>query len=90
MRNFLQLHIIPNVLTKFEIGSVVLMDELDQLVTAKKDDVYDFFNWPNFSKSKLVVIAVSNTHDLPDRVMPAKVLSRMGKQRVHSDVRSGL
>jgi Cdc6-like AAA superfamily ATPase len=26
--------------------SVVLMDELDKLVTAKQDVVYNFFNWP--------------------------------------------
>ncbi|KAG8963633.1 Origin recognition complex, subunit 1 [Tulasnella sp. 425] len=61
---------------------VVLMDELDQLVTAKQDVVYNFFNWPNLANSRLVVIAVSNTHDLPERVMSGKVRSRLGMEKI--------
>jgi origin recognition complex subunit 1 len=59
--------------------SVVLMDELDQLVTPKQDVVYNFFNWPTLVGSKLVVIAVANTMDLPERVMTGRVRSRLGK-----------
>jgi origin recognition complex subunit 1 len=59
--------------------SVVLMDELDQMVTAKQDVVYNFFNWPNLPESNLIVIAVANTHDLPERTMSAKVRSRLGE-----------
>jgi origin recognition complex subunit 1 len=59
--------------------SVVLMDELDQLVTAKQDVVYNFFNWPTIAGSRLVVIAVANTMDLPERVMTGRVRSRLGK-----------
>ena len=59
--------------------SIVLMDELDQLLTTKQEVVYNFFNWPNLPNSRLVVIAVSNTHDLPERVMSAKVKSRLGE-----------
>lgn len=54
------------------------MDELDQLVTAKQDVVYNFFNWPTIANSKLVVIAVANTMDLPERVMTGRVRSRLG------------
>jgi hypothetical protein len=54
------------------------MDELDQLVTAKQDVVYNFFNWPTIAASKLVVIAVANTMDLPERVMSGRVRSRLG------------
>jgi origin recognition complex subunit 1 len=54
------------------------MDELDQLVTAKQDVVYNFFNWPTIAGSKLVVIAVANTMDLPERVMSGRVRSRLG------------
>lgn len=60
------------------MDSVVLMDELDQLVTAKQDVVYNFFNWPTLVGSKLVVIAVANTMDLPERVMTGRVRSRLG------------
>ena len=57
------------------------MDELDQLLTSKQDVIYNFFNWPSLAASKLIVIAVANTHDLPERVMSAKVRSRLGRQK---------
>ncbi|KAF8323765.1 P-loop containing nucleoside triphosphate hydrolase protein [Clavulina sp. PMI_390] len=61
---------------------IVLMDELDQLVTAKQDVVYNFFNWPTLPNSKLIVLAVANTMDLPERAMSGKVRSRLGMFRV--------
>jgi origin recognition complex subunit 1 len=54
------------------------MDELDQLMTAKQDVVYNFFNWPTLAGSKLVVLAVANTMDLPERAMTGRVRSRLG------------
>ncbi|KAF8557656.1 P-loop containing nucleoside triphosphate hydrolase protein [Imleria badia] len=62
---------------------VVLMDELDQLVTTKQDVVYNFFNWPTLAGSRLVVIAVANTMDLPERVMTGRVRSRLGMTRIN-------
>ncbi|KAH8991280.1 P-loop containing nucleoside triphosphate hydrolase protein [Lactarius akahatsu] len=62
---------------------VVLMDELDQLMTAKQDVVYNFFNWPTLAGSKLVVLAVANTMDLPERVMSGRVRSRLGMVRIN-------
>ncbi|PVF93593.1 P-loop containing nucleoside triphosphate hydrolase protein [Serendipita vermifera] len=62
---------------------IVLMDELDQLVTTKQDVVYNFFNWPNLTGSKLIVLAVANTHDLPERALSAKVRSRLGMVRIN-------
>ncbi|KAH9481151.1 Origin recognition complex subunit 1 [Psilocybe cubensis] len=62
---------------------VVLMDELDQLVTPKQEVVYNFFNWPTMAGSKLVVIAVANTMDLPERVMTGRVRSRLGMTRIN-------
>ncbi|KAF9022267.1 P-loop containing nucleoside triphosphate hydrolase protein [Hymenopellis radicata] len=62
---------------------IVLMDELDQLVTTKQDVVYNFFNWPTIADSKLIVIAVANTHDLPERVMTGRVRSRLGMVRTN-------
>lgn len=59
------------------------MDELDQLVTSKQDVIYNFFNWPSLARSKLIVIAVANTHDLPERVMSGKVRSRLGGYPYH-------
>ncbi|KAJ3294697.1 Origin recognition complex, subunit 1 [Borealophlyctis nickersoniae] len=52
---------------------VVLMDELDLLVTKKQTVIYNFFEWPNLPHSRLIVIAVANTMDLPERMLSNKV-----------------
>jgi Cdc6-like AAA superfamily ATPase len=62
---------------------VVLMDELDVLVTKKQHVLYNFFDWPNRPASKLIVIAVANTMDLPERMLSAKVSSRLGLTRIN-------
>jgi len=67
--------------------SVVLMDELDQLMTSKQDVVYNFFNWPTLAGSKLVVLAVANTMDLPERVMSGRVRSRLGRPLSHGSLK---
>ncbi|KAH8826677.1 P-loop containing nucleoside triphosphate hydrolase protein [Flagelloscypha sp. PMI_526] len=64
-------------------ATVVLMDELDQMVTPKQDVIYNFFNWPTLVNSKLVVIAVANTMDLPERHLTARVRSRLGMTRIN-------
>ncbi|ODV69483.1 hypothetical protein HYPBUDRAFT_164109 [Hyphopichia burtonii NRRL Y-1933] len=61
---------------------VVLMDELDQIVTARQNVMYNFFNWPTYANSKLIVIAVANTMDLPERVLSNKISSRLGLRRI--------
>ncbi|KAJ3325849.1 Origin recognition complex, subunit 1 [Boothiomyces sp. JEL0866] len=61
---------------------VVLMDELDLLVTKKQTVVYNFFDWPNLAHSRLIVIAVANTMDLPERMLSNKVSSRLGLTRM--------
>ncbi|CAK9782561.1 P-loop containing nucleoside triphosphate hydrolase protein [Cutaneotrichosporon oleaginosum] len=60
---------------------VVLMDELDQLLTAKQDVVYNFFNWPAMRDSQLFVIAIANRMDLPQH-LATKIKSRLGLQTV--------
>lgn len=54
------------------------MDELDQLLTAKQDVVYNFFNWPTMRDSQLFVIAIANRMDLPQH-LAAKIKSRLGR-----------
>lgn len=61
---------------------IVLMDELDQIVTKKQNVMYNFFNWPTYANSKLIVIAVANTMDLPERVLSNKISSRLGLRRI--------
>ena len=59
------------------------MDELDQLLTAKQDVVYNFFNWPTMRDSQLFVIAVANRMDLPQH-LAAKIKSRLGEHHPSS------
>ncbi|ODQ78885.1 hypothetical protein BABINDRAFT_162552 [Babjeviella inositovora NRRL Y-12698] len=61
---------------------VVLMDELDQVVTKSQAVLYNFFNWPTYANLKLIVIAVANTMDLPERLLSNKVSSRLGLIRI--------
>jgi origin recognition complex subunit 1 len=61
---------------------VVLMDELDQIVTKRQNVMYNFFNWPTYRYLKLIVVAVANTMDLPERVLSNKISSRLGLRRI--------
>ncbi|KAL3431401.1 P-loop containing nucleoside triphosphate hydrolase protein [Aspergillus tetrazonus] len=64
------------------ISCVVLMDELDQLVTKNQSVMYNFFNWPALRHSRLIVLAVANTMDLPERTLSNKISSRLGLTRI--------
>lgn len=64
------------------VPCVVLMDELDQLVTKNQNVMYNFFNWPNLRHSRLIVLAVANTMDLPERTLSNKISSRLGLTRI--------
>ncbi|ETN42071.1 uncharacterized protein HMPREF1541_04010 [Cyphellophora europaea CBS 101466] len=64
------------------VPCVVLMDELDQLVTRNQSVMYNFFNWPALRHSRLIVLAVANTMDLPERTLSNKISSRLGLTRI--------
>lgn len=59
---------------------VVLVDELDYMMTKDQTVLYNFFDWPGRSK-KLTVVGIANTMDLPERLEP-KVRSRLGPERL--------
>jgi len=66
---------------------VVLVDEIDYLVTNNQLVLYNLFDWPiraiqSCSKRRLVVLGVSNTLNLPERLKP-RVRSRIGSQRCY-------
>ena len=61
------------------VPCVVLMDELDQLATKNQSIMYNFFNWPSMPHSRLIVLAVANTMDLPERTLSNKISSRLGE-----------
>ncbi|XP_071130822.1 origin recognition complex subunit 1-like [Mytilus edulis] len=61
---------------------VMLADELDLLWTRKQDVMYNLFDWPSQRHARLVVLAVANTMDLPERIMMKRVASRIGLTRM--------
>lgn len=62
--------------------TVLLIDEIDYLVTKSQAVVYQLFDWPLLAESKLVLLTISNTMDLPERLMP-RVASRLGLARLN-------
>ena len=60
---------------------ILIIDEVDCLINQKQTLLYNIFNWTTYSKSKLIVISISNTLDLPQRLIP-KVQSRIGTNKI--------
>ena len=63
--------------TDDKLPTVLLADELDLLWTRKQTVLYNLFDWPTRQHAKLIVLAVANTMDLPEKVMMNKVASRL-------------
>ncbi|XP_056388208.1 origin recognition complex subunit 1 isoform X2 [Hyla sarda] len=61
---------------------VLLVDELDLLWTRKQNVMYSLFDWPTRKHAKLIVLAIANTMDLPERIMMNRVASRLGLTRM--------
>ncbi|KFQ05417.1 Origin recognition complex subunit 1, partial [Leptosomus discolor] len=62
--------------------TVLIVDELDLLWTRKQNVMYNLFDWPTQKHSKLVILAIANTMDLPERIMMNRVASRLGLTRM--------
>ncbi|XP_077133990.1 origin recognition complex subunit 1 [Ranitomeya variabilis] len=62
--------------------TVLLVDELDLLWTRKQNVMYSLFDWPTRKRAKLIVLAIANTMDLPERMMMNRVASRLGLTRM--------
>ncbi len=65
------------------IPTVFLVDELDMLCKKKQTVLYNIFEWPSRPSSRLIIMAVANTMDLPERDMDMRVISRLGLNRLH-------
>ncbi|KAJ1461059.1 P-loop containing nucleoside triphosphate hydrolase protein [Pelagophyceae sp. CCMP2097] len=76
--------------------TIVLLDELDFMVTRTQAVLYNLFEWPSRKRSRLAIIGpwrarhgagrrralgIANTMDLPERLVP-KVRSRLGARRI--------
>ncbi|KFV58501.1 Origin recognition complex subunit 1 [Tyto alba] len=62
--------------------TVMVVDELDLLWTRKQNVMYNLFDWPTQKHSKLIILAIANTMDLPERIMMNRVASRLGLTRM--------
>ena len=51
------------------------------LCNRKQSVLYNIFDWPSKPEGKLIIIAIANTMDLPERVMMGRVSSRLGLTR---------
>jgi len=60
---------------------VLIIDEIDCLINKKQMLIYNIFNWAHYPSSKLIIISISNTLDLPEKLIP-KISSRMGNNRL--------
>eukprot|EP00931_Biecheleriopsis_adriatica_P101294 TRINITY_DN76464_c0_g1_i1.p1 TRINITY_DN76464_c0_g1~~TRINITY_DN76464_c0_g1_i1.p1 ORF type:complete len:949 (+),score=181.62 TRINITY_DN76464_c0_g1_i1:32-2878(+) len=61
---------------------VLLIDEVDALVTQAQSVLYRLFDWLSRPGARLAVVAIANTMDLPERLLP-RVASRLGMLRVN-------
>ncbi|CAL8469764.1 g9306 [Coccomyxa elongata] len=61
--------------------TVVLVDEMDLLITKKQQVLYNLCEWPTRPGARLAVVGIANTLDLPERLLP-RIASRLGGRRV--------
>ena len=60
---------------------ILVVDEIDFLINKNQKALYNLFNWTTYPYSKLILISISNTLDLPNRFLP-KIRSRMGNNKI--------
>ncbi|CAM6124778.1 unnamed protein product [Calypogeia fissa] len=49
---------------------LLILDEMDYLITRDQSVLYDLFRFPTLSNSRLVLIGIANAFDLTDRLLP--------------------
>lgn len=60
---------------------VLVLDEMDVLMTRKQKVLYDMLEWPTRKNARMAVIGIANTMDLPERMLP-RLGSRLGLNRL--------
>ncbi|KAF8073069.1 ORC1A [Scenedesmus sp. PABB004] len=62
-------------------STIIVLDEIDMLLTRDQAVLYQLFDWPATPGSRLAVIGISNTHDLDARVLP-RIASRLDQAKL--------
>jgi len=55
---------------------VLLIDEIDSLVTQGQTVLYQLFDWMSLPNARLALVSIANTMDLPERLLP-RISSRL-------------
>jgi origin recognition complex subunit 1 len=55
---------------------IIIIDELDYMLTREQKELYEIFNWSQYDESHLTIIGISNTINLPQKLLP-KIASRI-------------
>jgi len=62
--------------------TVLVIDEVDCLMAEGQSVLYRLFEWLSKPRARLAVVAIANTMDLPERMLP-RVASRLGVLRTN-------
>ncbi|CAN8067275.1 unnamed protein product [Agarophyton chilense] len=66
---------------KRESSIILILDEMDVLMSRKQKVLYDMLEWPTRKNARMAVIGIANTMDLPERMLP-RLGSRLGLNRL--------
>lgn len=62
---------------------VIIVDELDLLYSERRPQVfYNLFDWPTSSRTRLILIAIANAMDLPEKFARGRINSRIGWNKI--------
>ncbi|GBF97789.1 origin recognition complex subunit [Raphidocelis subcapitata] len=62
-------------------STLIVLDEIDMLMTRDQAVLYNLFEWPLQPGARLSVVGISNTHDLDQRVLP-RIGSRLTEAKL--------
>ena len=59
-----------------------MIDEIDFLISRSQKELYTLVDWPSHPRSRLIVVGIANTLDLPERLLMPRIASRFGSEGI--------